>query len=121
MDLLRTFRFSPYRKGMGPTFTLRMYDTGRCDDRGSVTIAYKLSMHEAGKTTVLFDAADYHGSPCCACDSNENAAGLMGFLTLRPGDTDSEYFEAYSPAQRAYAAAHAESLSCTVMDRLGEY
>lgn len=121
MDLLRTFRFQPYRKGMGPTFTLRMWDTGRTDDRGSVTIAYKLSMREKGKTTVLFDAADYNGPPCCACDSNENAAGLMGFLTLRPGDTDDEYFAEYTPDQLAYAQAHAESLSCEVMTRLGEY
>ena len=120
MDLLRTFRFSPYRKGMGPTFTLRMYDTGRCDNRGSVTIAYKLSMHENGKTTVVFDAADYHGSPMDACDSDANARGLMGFLTCRPGDTDAEYFASYTPEQLAYADAHAEALSCCVLDRFGE-
>lgn len=116
-DLLRICRFQPYRKGMGPTFTLRMWDDGTRDERGVTTIRYRLSMSENGKRTVLFEAADYHGSPCCADDSNENVAGLMSFLTLRPGDTDPEYFESYTPEQLAYANSHAETLSCECLNR----
>jgi hypothetical protein len=116
---LRTVRFRPYMRGQGPTFTLTMRDAGTRDERGVTTIAYKLSMREPGarKSVVLFDAADYHGSPMHADDSDQNVEGLMGFLTLRPGDTDAEYFESYTDEQRAYCDAHAESLSCCVADR----
>ncbi len=41
----------------------------------------------------------------------------MGFLTLRPGDTDPDYFEDYTPEQHAYCDAHAEALSCEVSAR----
>lgn len=119
MSLLRVCRFTPYRRGMGPTFTLTMRDAGTTDSRGVTTIAYRLTMREPGakRATVLFDAADYHGSPMHSDDSDDNVHGLMGFLTLRPGDTDAEYFEGYTAEQRAYCSAHAEALSCEVDSR----
>lgn len=112
MSHLRTVRFTPYRRGMGPTFTLTMRDAGTTDTRGVTTIAYKLTMREPGakQSVVVFDAADYHGSPMHSDDSNANVEGLMTFLTLRPGDTDDEYFESYTPEQRAFCEQHAESL-----------
>jgi len=36
---------------------------------------------------------------------------LLGFLTLRPGDTDVEYFDAYTPEQMEFA----ESYECEAM------
>lgn len=119
MSHLRTVRFTPYRRGMGPTFTLTMRDAGTTDARGVTTIAYKLTMREPGakKSTVIFDAADYHGSPMVADDSDANVEGLMGFLTLQPGDTDPEYFASYTDAQRAFCAEWAEALSCEVATR----
>lgn len=121
-SLLRTVRFSPYRAGMGPRFTLTMRDSGELDSRGVTRIAYRLTMREPGarRSVVIFEGSDYSGSPMHADDSDDNVAGLMGFLTLRPGDTDAEYFESYTPEQRAYCDAHAESLSCEVMTRFGE-
>lgn len=118
-SLLRVCRFTPYRRGMGPTFTLTMRDAGTTDSRGVTTIAYTLTMREPGskRASVLFNAADYHGSPMHADDSDDNVRGLMGFLTLRPGDTDAEYFESYTPEQRAYCESYAESLSCEVDNR----
>jgi predicted RNA-binding Zn-ribbon protein involved in translation (DUF1610 family) len=116
---LRTVRFSPYRRGAGPTFTLTMRDAGTTDNRGVTTIAYRLTMREPGasKSAVIFDAADYHGSPGHGDDSDQNVEGLMGFLTLRPGDTDEEYFASYTPEQLAFAASHAEALSGEVSFR----
>jgi hypothetical protein len=104
---------------MGPTFTLVMRDAGTVDNRGVTTIAYKLTMREPGakRSTVLFEASDYHGSPMHADDSDANVEGLMCFLTLRPGDTDPEYFDSYTPAQREYCKHHAESLSGEVGNR----
>jgi hypothetical protein len=77
-------------------------------------------MHSQGKTTILFSGSDFGCSPMHAIDSDDTIAGLMGFLTLRPGDTDDEYFDNYTDAQRDYADHYAETLSCEVMTRFGE-
>lgn len=102
-ELIRTVRFSPFRRGHGPTFTLTLYDTHRRDSRGQTVLAYKFMRREAGKTEVLFEGADFAGSPLHADDSNETIASLMGFLTLKPGDTDAEYFANYTPRQLEWA------------------
>ncbi len=171
LDILRTVRFSPYRKGMGPTFTLKTWDTGRTDSYGKSRIGYRLTMRgtcghaESAKTTcgrchrswcddcypapsamchwcngnynnvtgkcnatkwgkplttVLFEGEDFCCAPSYAIDGDQCIASLMGFLTLRPGDTDREYFADYTPEQLEYCSHHAESLSCEVMNRFGE-
>lgn len=118
---LRTCRFQPYRKGMGPTFILQTADSGRVDSRGCTYIAYSLRMKEPGKPSVLlFEGEDFAPGMGQCDDSDDVVAGLMGFLTLRPGDTDDEYFQNYTDLQKDYCDQHAESLSCTVTDRFGE-
>lgn len=114
-DWFRTVRFAPYRKGL-PTFTLRMAWTGHCDSAGRCCIAYRLT----SQRRVIFEGDDYaahlHSDESLETDDTL-VEGLMGFLTLRPGDTDAEYFEKYTPEQLAFAAEHAESLSCEVACR----
>lgn len=127
-DILRRCRFSPYRKGMGPTFGLTTWDTGRmqCAVGSSLThytLGYRLTMREPGpkgKSVCLFEGED-HGCPMhTAIDSDGAVRSIMSFLTLRPGDTDDDYFASYTPEQLAYAAGHAEALNMTVIDRFGE-
>ena len=118
-DLLRTVRFTPYRKGHGPTFTLRTWDTGHTM-QGKSRLRYELRQHDNGTTTVLFSGDDFGCSPLHAIDSDDTIAGLMSFLTLRPGDTDREYFDAYTPDQLAYCSQHAESLNGEVLARFGD-
>ena len=112
---IRTIRLIPYRRGCGPRFTLQLWDTYKRID-GKNQLAYRLSMHDA-KTSVLFTGADFGCSPMDAIDSDATIESLMGFLTLRPGDTDPEYFQDYSAAQLEYADQHAEALSCEVSYR----
>lgn len=114
MSHLRTVRLVPYRKGCGPVFTLKMRDTGRRDWRGQTLIGYELRGTGLG---VIFAGEDFAGSPMHADDSDECVASLMTFLTLRPGDTDAEYFAGYTDAQRAFCDAHAEALSFVVSQR----
>ena len=114
-DKVRTVIFRPYRKGMGPVFTLTTYDAGRRYD-GKNGLAYTL--RSEGKT--IFEGDDFGCSPFDAIDSDGAIADLMGFLTLRPGDTDSEYFDNYTAEQLAFCSAHAEALSCEVYSRFGE-
>ena len=115
-DMMREVRFTPYRKGMGPTFTLRLYYIGLPDNR----IGYRFTQREHGVTSTLFEGEDFHVSPLHAHDSDEAVARLMTFLTLRPGDTDREYFEKYTEEQLDYCANHAEALAMEVENRFPE-
>ena len=51
----------------------------------------------------VFRGVDFGPSPCHADDADETLRALLGFLTLRPGDTDREYFAAYTAEQLAFA------------------
>jgi hypothetical protein len=77
-------------------------------------------MRGEGRPRTLFEGEDFACSPCHAIDSDECIASLMGFLTLRPGDTDAEYFESYTPQQIDYCEQHAEALAGEVYSRFGE-
>lgn len=79
-------------------FTLRMWDTGRRDSRGQANIAYEL---KDGRK-VIFAGEDFSGSPMHADDSLATVACLLGFLTLKPGDTDLEYFANYTREQMSW-------------------
>ncbi len=86
-DLIKVWRQSG--------FTLRMWDTGARDWRGQTSLSYEL---KDGRK-VIFSGGDFAGSPMHADDSLETVAALLSFLTLKPGDTDREYFDAYTEAQ----------------------
>jgi hypothetical protein len=82
---------------------LRTWDTG--STRSNRTrIAYELREPSG---TVLFAGDDFRASPMHADDSDNALRALLGFLTLRPGDTAAEYFADYTPAQLAFARSDA--------------
>lgn len=113
--------FRPYLEGQGPIFRLVTWDTGRTGFGGKYLVGYRLSMRTPdGRHIRLFEGEDFGCSPMYAIDSREACAGIMAFLTLRPGDTDREYFADYTPRQLAYCHEHAEALSYAVIDRLGD-
>ena len=60
---------------------------------------------------VLFRGTDFGPSPLHADDADETLRGLCGFLFLRPGDTDREFFDGYSAEQVAFA----ESSECELL------
>lgn len=113
-DYLRKCIFRPYAKGMGPSFVLTLHDMS-WQDEDNYRVSYSLKAD--GK--VIFKGDDFFPGPFSAVDSNASVAALMDFLTLRPGDTDKEYFENYTPDQRAFCAQHAEALGLEVMQRFG--
>lgn len=87
--------------------TLRTWDPCRIGGR----TGYELR-DPAG--AVLFHGADFGPGAATAIDSDEALRGLLGFLTLRPGDTDAEYFAAYTPEQTAFA----QSSDCELLQFL---
>lgn len=121
--LIRRCYFRPYRKGQGPVFRLDLFDTGRPFYLPSQIhyskhgprwrLAYEL--RQDGR--VIFSGDDYGCSPLHAIDSDQSVVSLMSFLTLRPGDTDEEYFAKHTDEQREYCEQHAEALSCEVQAR----
>lgn len=122
-DIIRRVTLRPYRKGMGPSFTLTMWDSNRAEINffgKRHIVGYKLTMREHGQTVTLFEGEDYKPSPFGCVDSDSSVAGLLGFLTLRPGDTDDEWFADYTPEQITYCEQHAEALSGAVYDRFGD-
>ena len=120
-NFLREMRLAPYRKGMGPTFRLRLWATNRRDSRGQDYLRYEFSQTDVGsrKSHVIFEGSDFSGSPMDADDSLVTARGLLRFLTLRPGDTDDDYFANYTPEQHDFARQHAETLSIYIGGRRG--
>lgn len=65
---------------------------------------------------VLFEGDDYSPGMATSIDGDESLRGLIGFLTLRPGDTDDEYFNAYTRDQWDFAQTEAEELSIWAME-----
>ena len=99
-------------------FELLTSDTGRCDRRGQTYIQYSLVTPEG---TTIFDGSDFAGSPCHSDDSDETLRALLGFLTLRLGDTDREYFDDYTAEQIAFRDGPAEYLSMWADDEGPEF
>lgn len=88
-------------------YCLRTWETDERDDRGRNYIGYELIGTDG---TVLFEDTDFSPSPAYAIDSDRALRSIIFFLTLRPGDTDDEYFKNYTPVQLAWAEEHGEEL-----------
>jgi len=117
MDKLRTVILAPYHKQAGPKFVLTTFDTGRTDALGKSIIAYEF--REQGKMNNIFAGDDFHCSPLHAIDSDECVYGLLGFLTLRPGDVEVWYFKDYTASQHVFVQQHAEHVAHEIERRFG--
>lgn len=68
----------------------------------------------ATSRATIFEGVDF--STTAGTTYGEAARGVLGFLTLRPGDTDSEYFDGYTPEQIAWRDEYAEELALFALD-----
>ena len=105
LDILRHVVFV---LGRGSVLTLITYATSLTDARGQSIIGYELAAFDG---RVIFGGEDFAGSPLHADDSDATLRALLGFLTLRPGDTDAEHFADYTSAQWDFVHQHAEAMS----------
>lgn len=101
-----------------PGFTLAMFDANerQGNKRG---VAYVLAQKGESQPVFSSDRDGLLWSPD-AIDGIGTVRSLLSFLTLRPGDTDAEYFERYTPEQRAFCEEYAESLACEASVRFGD-
>ena len=86
-------------------YTVALRDTGKLDEYDKHIIEYSLVKPDG---TVLFAGSDLHTSPLHKPAGRDSAIALLGFLTLRKGDTDAEYFDKYTPKQLEFS----ESADC---------
>jgi hypothetical protein len=52
---------------------------------------------------ILFEGSDYKPSPLA--DHMQEFADLAGFLLIRPGDCEKEYFDDYTPEQLSFVSS----------------
>ena len=95
-----------------PQFELRLFDTYSVDSLGKCRLAYRF-YHE-GK--LIFEGSDFCCSPCYAIDSDACVGALLGFLSLRKGDTDADYFDDYTDEQIKFSDSFGEELSMYVYE-----
>jgi hypothetical protein len=101
-DHVRTWEAEDYR--------LELFETLAVNRYGKAVLAYRF-FHRG---RLIFEGADFHCSPLHAVDADATVAALLHFMSLRPGDTDAEYFESYTPEQLAFARAEGENLALYV-------
>lgn len=71
---------------------------------------------------VVFAGADFGVPAFSAIDSDDVVRSLMGFLTLRQGDTDRDYFADYTPEQLAWCeGSDCDWLGCVYTAAPGEH
>ena len=115
-------------------FRLDTWDSGRVDHMGKFILRYELidtsdappefstgaGMSGPRSWGVVFAGEDFACSPMDAIDSDKTMASILGFLSLKPGDTDADYFDDYTDKQRAWMDWRAEELSLAAMSTLPE-
>ena len=69
--------------------------------------------------TVIFDGKDFTSyrstDELTTAEMRDVGQSILGFLTLRPGDTDDEYFDDYTPEQIEWRDEFAEELAMYAM------
>lgn len=116
-ELYRTVVLRPYVAGK-PYWTLEIGNSGNGAWHYRERVGYRLTQRQRGQEpTVIFEGDDFRPSPMHSVDGDDAVTALMFFLTLRPGDTDAEYFENYTTEQLDFACEHGESLQFYVEER----
>lgn len=85
---------------------LEIWDTGRIAG-GSLFSKMRLSYcFSSPEGEVIFEGDDFGCAPLHDPASDDAARALLGFLTLKPGDVEKEYFDSYTPQQLRFALSY---------------
>jgi hypothetical protein len=82
-------------------FKVELFDCGPTDEDLSRTcIGYRFYDHFYDHNgPPIFEGDDYQVAACTPPASHAAVLGLLHFLSLKPGDTDDEYFQSYTERQ----------------------
>lgn len=93
-------------------YRLQLWNLGvrsnRVNEQNRWQIAYQFA---APNGVIVFEGSDYGCPPDSSPSNHSTLRSLISFLTLRPGDTDDEYFKSYTERQWAFAQGDAEYIS----------
>lgn len=122
LEVMRDVIISPYLLGM-PFFRLQLIDTGEVDHYGKSGIGYRLATYNPDGT--LFDVVFKHEDHGIiwnpgVIDDDAAVGSVLQWLTLKPGDTDEEFFEDYTDEQLFFAEEHAENLALYGLEWSGD-
>lgn len=107
------FRLRPLR-GVSVT----VFDAG-FDNRGAVK--YRAQVKVGGKVLFPVDGPlNGSFSPMWACDGDEAKEHVLFHLATKPGDTDDDFFNGYTPEQLAFVEANSDEVTMAKLDRYGE-
>lgn len=110
-ELLRSVVFRGFER-----YTLATFDTYRCNTQGKHRVRYIFydNTKPVDLSKPLFSGyVDVGGFT--SIDSDEVLLSIMTFVTLRKGDTDSDYFDNYTQDQIAFRESDiCEELSCAL-------
>lgn len=104
LELMRIVNIDGYK--------LRLFDAQGRDEAGRWQVGYQF-INPKGVT--LFSGIDVYTHS--GVDSNQTVREILGWLTLKPGDTDDdEYFAKYTDEQMDFAQSEAENLRFYALD-----
>jgi hypothetical protein len=96
----------------GAPLRLQMIDTGQRVPTGQSKVLVHL--YDAAGERVMDTWIGV--SPQHAIDSDDAVRSAIDAVAIRPGDTDDEFFDSYSPEQLAFANEHGEELMMYSID-----
>ncbi|WP_146644966.1 hypothetical protein [Labilithrix luteola] len=123
-DRLFTLRYALWD---GTRLTIHAIHTGRYDDRGTSRITIE-AVHTSGRSSdakfrrvVWHEGQTWcHPSPVDTDDGDRTRELVTSLVAIKPGDTDSEYFDGYTPEQLDFATTYGEELTMQSWERYGE-
>jgi hypothetical protein len=98
-------------------YCLRTWTTGHYYPTGQEMIGGELVSPDG---VTLFSQENFGIPPGHPIDSDKSLRDVIGWLTMKPGDTDADYFKDYTPAQMAFAEGDAEMLSMWADEELNQ-
>ncbi len=105
MELLCTQKYVMNDK---TTFVLHTWDTNKVVGNKWVIHFQFIKLGPVFETIIFED--DIHCPSIYAIDSDYTLQAILGFITLRLGDTDREYFKDYTKVQIEFRDTYAEEL-----------
>ena len=109
------------------TLSVTAWDGGMLPPRGHTRLDVRARLTwEDGtgkrKGRTVFNRGDtWCGLPSGHTTDGDDAKELvLSLLSMKPGDTDADYFARYTPEQLEFAESHGEELSFIKVERYGE-
>jgi hypothetical protein len=101
-SLMREWTRGPFRLELH-----ELGEPGRWLQDGKTPIGYRFYHHDQ----LVFESDDIAVPAGQTLDGDQTVRGVLGFLALRPGDVEADYFRGYTPTQLAWRDQHAEDLA----------